>query len=90
MIKQQQGIARRRVYSERLSMKNNYRSESRMRENLPRGSEGGEGLTLPNPYRRSGSSGAQQQDRLVALEEIKEMAQCLPAFRRERWIARQY
>ena len=37
-------------------MKNNYRLESRMRENRPCGSEGGEGSTLPDPYRKDASA----------------------------------
>src|ERR1700737_4918179 len=50
--------------------------------------ERGEACLAPTKVRCSPR--AQQPDRFVALKDVKEMAQCLAAFRRERWIARQH
>src|SRR3984893_16731056 len=50
--------------------------------------DGGEAC-LPHTKFRC-SPRAQQPDGFVALKDVKEMAQCLAAFRRERWIARQH
>jgi hypothetical protein len=49
-------------------MKNNYRLESRMRENRPCGSEGGEGQPFRTPIR--GKCGAVRADQYVTVTVI--------------------